>query len=73
MVEKKNEPAATKARAEKQDDGLPALENRVAALERVVLGGALPEGIAGVRAPSAEKTEEQQAAFEKEEKAAEKK
>ena len=42
------------------------LEDRVAALERVVLGGALPEGIAGIRAPSAEKTKEQQAAFDKE-------
>jgi hypothetical protein len=72
MAEKKFEKAEDKARAEKQDTGLPALENRVAALERVVLGGAPPEGIAGVRAPSAEKTEEQQAAFEKEEKAAKK-
>ena len=52
------EKAADKARAEKQDTGLPALENRVAALERVVLGGAPPEGIAGIRAPSAEKVEE---------------
>ena len=58
MVEKKNEKAADKARAEKQDEGLPALENRVAALERVVLGGAPPEGIAGIRAPSAEKVED---------------
>jgi len=62
------EKASEKARAEKQDTGLPALENRLAALERVVFGGAPPEGIDGVRAPSAEKTEEAQAAFEKEDK-----
>ena len=42
-----------------------SLEDRVATLERVVLGGALPEGSAGVRAPSAEKTEEAQAEVDK--------
>lgn len=40
MAEKKED----KARAEKQETGLPALENRVAQLERAVFAGGRPDG-----------------------------
>lgn len=53
MAEKKFEKADEKARAEKQDTGLPALENRVAKIEAVLFGGATPEAV-GVRPVSAE-------------------
>ena len=51
MVTKKD----TKDTKDEGDKRVASLEERISRLERVVLGGALPEGIDGLHAPSAER------------------